>query len=328
MNGTIVRGGGTAITPDGRFVVFGSPAPNIAPGETSGIGDAFIRDTCNGAPSGCTPGTALVSVSFSGAPRDAFSGPSAVSATTGRYVAFQSWATDLVPNETAVPGMFWRDTCFGASGPCTPTTVRADLAAGDSQPNNSVANLTVPAITADGRLVAFGSAATNLVSTNFCTNAGGCANVYVRDTCTAATTGCTPATSLVSLGNDGSIGNCFGGGSPGNQTGVSMTTDGRFVSFGSISTNLTPDDTLPACAGEDIFVRDTCIGVASGCVPSTVRVSVANTPNPGTSANAISVGNAMSADGHCIVFISAATNFLPGVTGNGHAMVYLAKTGF
>jgi hypothetical protein len=36
----------------------------------------------------------------------------------------------------------------------------------------------------------------------------------------------------------------------------------------------------------------------------------------------------MSADGHYVVFISAATNFLPGVSGNGHSLVYLAKTGF
>jgi hypothetical protein len=80
------------------------------------------------------------------------------------------------------------------------------------------------------------------------------------------------------------LGNCNGGGSPGNQINVFLSADGRFVSFGSISINLTPDDTLPACGGEDIFLHDTCFGVANGCVPSTVRVSVANTPNPGTSA--------------------------------------------
>lgn len=55
---------------------------------------------------------------------------------------------------------------------------------------------------------------------------------------------------------------------------------------------------------------------------------VANTPNPGISANAISGYPAISSDGHYIVFISSATELLPGLTGNGHAMVWLAKTGF
>jgi hypothetical protein len=153
----------------------------------------------------------------------------------------------------------------------------------------------------------------------------GCAAVFVRDTCAGAASGCTPATSLVSLANDGSVGNC---GSPGHGGGTSMSADGRFVAFGSIATNLTPDDNFPACGWEDIFVRDTCFGVTSGCFPSTVRVSVANTPNPGISANAISTSSAMSADGHYVVFISPATNLLPATPGNGHAMVYLAKTGF
>ena len=107
-----------------------------------------------------------------------------------------------------------------------------------------------------------------------------------------------------------------------------MSVDGRFITFGSIATNLTPDDNFLACSWEDIFVRDTCFGVANGCVPSTVRVSVANTPNPGISSNAINTYSAMSADGHYLVFLSAATNLLPSVTGNGHQMVYLAKTGF
>lgn len=319
MTGAIVRGGSPAVTPDGRFVIFGSPAPSVAVGETNGIGDIFVRDTCSGTPRGCTPVTTVVSESSTGTPRDAHSGPSAVSGT-GRYVAFQSWATNLVPNETAVPGMFWRDTCIGASTSCTPATIRADLTTSGSQPNNNVFNNTVPAITLDGRLVAFGSTATNLVSTDV----QGQGNVYIHDTCTGVLAGCTPSTSLVSFANDGSVANC---GSPGNQGGVSISADGRFVAFASIATNLTPDDNFPACGWEDIFVRDTCLGVTSGCFPSTVRVSVANKPNPGISANAISVGNAMSADGHYVAFISSATNLLSPPS-NGHAMVYLAKTGF
>jgi hypothetical protein len=178
-----------------------------------------------------------------------------------------------------------------------------------------------PALNGNGRLVAFGSGATNLVSSNV----QGRSNVYVRDTCNGTSTGCIASTDLVSLASDGSVGNC---GSPGLNGGLSMSSDGRFVAFGSIATNLTPDDGFPACAFEDIFVRDTCFAAASGCTPSTFRVSVANTPSPGISANAISTYSAISADGHYLVFMSSATNLLPGATGNGHTMIYLAKTGF
>jgi hypothetical protein len=317
--GQVAIGFAPVMTPDGRFVAFQSAVSNLVVGGTNGIGQVFLRDTCNGASSGCAPGTTLVSVPSSGSQGNQNSELQAPS-ETGRYVAFMSWATNMVPNETVVPGIFWRDSCLGTSGSCTPGTMRADVASDGAQPNNYVFTA-APAVSSDGRLVAFGSGATNLVSSNV----QGQGNVYVRDTCASAPTGCTPSTSLVSLANDGSVANC---GSPGNQSSVSVSSNGRFISFGSIATNLTPDDTLPACSGEDIFVRDTCFAVASGCVPSTVRVSVANTSNPGTSGNAISFGNVMSADGHYVVFISAATNFLPVATGNGHAMVYLAKTGF
>jgi len=194
--------------------------------------------------------------------------------------------------------------------------MRVDVTASGGEPNNGVFNLSIPAISSDGRLVAFSSTATNLVSTNV----NGMGNIYVRDTCAGATSGCTPTTSLVSLGNDGSVGNW----SSGNQ---SMTADGRFVAFASLASNLVPGDTFPAGGFKDIFVRDTCYGVASGCTPSTVRVSVTNTPNPETQANDISDYPAMSADGHYVVFLSAATDLVPGGS-NGHQMVFLAKTGF
>jgi len=68
-------------------------------------------------------------------------------------------------------------------------------------------------------------------------------------------------------------------------------------------------------------------GLTSGCAPSTVRVSVTNTPNPETEANDFSDYPAISGDGHYVVFLSSATNLVPGGT-NGYSMVFLAKTGF
>ncbi len=319
-DGSAASGANPSMSADARFVAFNSNSANMVSGDPGGVGEAFVRDTCLGA-TNCTPSNSLVSVPISGTQDNATTGLSVMSAN-GRYFAFQSWATNIVANTTNLPGDFWRDTCLNiGAAACVPSSLRVDIAQGGAQPNNSVTSPTPPAITPDGRLVAFGSTATNLVSASV----QGQANVYVRDLCTAVATACTPSTSLVSLANDGSLANC---GSPGNQGGVSISADGRFVSFASIATNLTPDDNFPACSSEDIFVRDTCFGVTSGCFPSTVRASVANSPNPGISANAISVGNAMSTDAHYVVFISTATNLLPGTPGNGHAMVYLAKTGF
>ena len=317
-DGTPAGGANPAISPDGRFVAFNSLSPNIVIGDIGGTGEAFVRDTCVGA-TNCTPHNIFISVPGTGTQDNSTTGLPAGSGAS-RYFVFQSWAANILPNETSLPGDFWRDTCIGVTTSCSPSTLRVDVASQGTQPNNSVFTPMAPALSGDGRVVAFGSGATNLVSTNV----QGQGNVYTRDTCTGAGSGCTPSTNLVSLANDGSVGNC---GSPGNAGGLSISADGRFISFGSIATNLSPDDGFPACGWEDIFVRDTCFGVSSGCVSSTVRVSVAITPNPGISGNAISASSAMSSDGHYVVFISSATNFLSPPS-NGHAMVWLAKTGF
>ena len=327
--GAIAPGAGPRISPDGRFVSFASIASKLGIGSAT-TSDVFLRDTCDGGPTDCTPTTTQLSFAGDGGQGNDISRQGDIS-SNGRFVGFLSDATNMVPNEGFVPGIFWRDTCWGAGSACTPTTLRADVANDGSQPNSGLGalmDLNVP-ITADGRLVAFGSAATNLVSTNINANCPmfqgvGCSAVFVRDTCTGAPSGCAPSTSLASLANDGSTGNCS---SPGNVGGLTMSAGGRYVAFGSIATNLTPDDTFPACGYEDIFVRDTCFGAASGCVQSTVRASVANYAGPGVSGNNISNYSAISADGHYIVFVSAATNFLP-TPSNGHAMVWLAKSGF
>jgi WD40-like Beta Propeller Repeat len=126
-----------SISANGRFVVFASDATNLVPGDNNGVSDIFLRDTCIGGPAGCTPTTTLISVAFDGSMANAASAVPSISAD-GRYVAFQSDATNLVPGlvpggmpssvptdsaVTVTTGAFLRDTCFGVSGACTSATV-------------------------------------------------------------------------------------------------------------------------------------------------------------------------------------------------------------
>ncbi|MFI7281291.1 TolB family protein [Micromonospora chersina] len=94
--------GDSVITPDGRYVAFGSDASDLVAADTNAQGDLFVRDLWTGQ-------TALASVSTSG---EAANGPSAnprISAD-GRHVAFNSWASNLVPGDTnAQTDIFIRD---------------------------------------------------------------------------------------------------------------------------------------------------------------------------------------------------------------------------
>jgi hypothetical protein len=177
--------------------------------------------------------------------------------------------------------------------------------------------------------VAFAVAATTLIPNNgntFAYNGGQSPynDVYVRDTCNAAPAGCTPSTQRVSVAFDGSEANHAGSGQP------ALSADGRFVGFASLATNLVPADTNQPNAAEDVFIRDTCAGAGAGCTPTTVRVSVAldsGQPLGLRQSNGLSVKPGMSADGHYIAFVSDATNLVTGAT-SGHALIYLATTGF
>src|SRR5581483_7710328 len=114
-----------------------------------------------------------------------------------------------------------------------------------------------PAINADGRFVAFYSAASNLVAN------GASGNIFVRDTCFGAAD-CTPQTIPVDLATNGSAPNE----APDAHVGISA--DGRFVAFASSATNLLPG-VVATDAGAQIYLRDLCVGsdAPSGCIPNT-----------------------------------------------------------
>ncbi len=294
-----------SISADGRFVSFGSLASNLVAGDTNAFGDVFVRDTCLGA-AGCTPSTVRVSVASDGTQGDDTSDSFSISAD-GRFVAFESDASNLVAGDTNLAtDIFIRDTCRGATG-CTPSTVRVSVASDGTQANgNSFGNANGAAVSADGRFVAFQSDASNLVADD--TNAA--SDIFVRDTCLGAT-GCTPSTVRVSVASDGT--QTGGGGSR-----FLISPDGRFVAFESGASDLVVGDTNAAL---DIFVRDTCLG-ATGCTPSTVRVSVAS---DGTQANDHSFGAAISSDGRFVAFSSGASNLVVGDT-NAASDIFVRDT--
>jgi Tol biopolymer transport system component len=163
-----------------------------------------------------------------------------------------------------------------------------------------------PAISADGRFVAFFSKAKNLVAQ------GARGNVFVRDTCLGAAA-CASKTTAVDLAPDGSAPNAEAG----NQ--VAMSADGRFVVFASKATNLVSGQqgTSPAPA-MNLFVRDLCTGVnaPSGCAPSTELVSVTTSGELAIAGD--SGSSSMSADGRFIAFASSAPNLVAAQTGIGH----------
>jgi hypothetical protein len=168
-----------------------------------------------------------------------------------------------------------------------------------------------PAISADGRYVAFYSQAKNLVSPQ----ASG--NIFVRDTCVGAMS-CTPKTIAVDLAPDGSTPN----GKTGRQ--VAISADGRFVGFISRATNLVSDSGTVPPGYWELYVRDLCVGIdaPSGCLPSTKMVSVGE---EGDAANAPSASPSLSGDGRFVAFVSAATNLAAQAAATGPE-VYVRDT--
>jgi Tol biopolymer transport system component len=113
-----------------------------------------------------------------------------------------------------------------------------------------------PSISADGRFVAFISTARNLVDSD--TN--GVADVFVRDTCAGAPSGCVASTQRVSVSTGGVQASAA-------STSAAISATGRFVSFATAAANLSA-----AGSSEAVFLRDTCAGADSTCTPSTAQI--------------------------------------------------------
>ena len=113
-----------SISADGRYVTFVSSASNLVASDTNAAADAFVRDTCAGVSSGCTPSTQLVSVTTGGTQANGATTSATIDAA-GRYITFESQASNL-GSVSSSGGIFVRDTCAGVSSGCTPSTQPLD----------------------------------------------------------------------------------------------------------------------------------------------------------------------------------------------------------
>ncbi|MFE0753850.1 beta strand repeat-containing protein [Inquilinus sp. NPDC058860] len=191
-----------------------------------------------------------------------------VMSADGRYVVFQSTATNLVGGDAnGVFDVFLRDTLTG-------TTTLISTATGGTQGNNVSS---VAAITDDGRYVFFNSSATNLVGGD--TNAG--LDVFMRDTLTGVTT----RVSTTSAGGEAN----------GASQNVDVTGNGAFIGFQSTATNLVAGDSN---GFSDAFVKNLSTGAVT-------RISVADDESQG---NGNSLVTRLSDDGNRASFVSTASN--------------------
>ena len=260
------QSGSPSISGDGRYVAFDSFARNLVPGDLNFQTDVFVHDRQNG--------TTVCASSPPGGPYGFGESYAPSISADGRFVAFRSSAWNLVPfDANGLVDILVHDRVAG-------TCELASVATNGTQANG---NCFYSSISADGRFVAFGSFATNLVPGG--TN--GQFQLFVRDRLAGTT-------DLVSVDSNGAQANQ-------GADGPTISADGRFVAFQSISDNLVPLDTNGTT---DVFVRDRLNGTTEG-------VSV---QPGGFEVMGESDSPAISADGRFVVFRSRAGNLVPGDT--------------
>jgi Tol biopolymer transport system component len=269
--------GWPSISADGRYIAFESEATNLVAGDTNGVRDVFVRDLQSLPPE-------RVSVSSTGAEGNQVShhaGAESISAD-GRYVVFDSEATNLVPGDTnGQRDVFIRDR----------RNRTTDLVSVSSLGQQGNGESWHASISGDGSVIAFYSTASNLLAGD--TN--GAPDIFVRDLVKGTT-------ERVSVSSGGEQGN-------GSSGAPWISGDGRYVAFDSTSNNLVPADTNGTW---DVFVHDIQTG-------ATERVSVSSGDGQG---NNVSHWPSISGDGRFVVFVADAGNLVPSDT-NGLADVFV-----
>jgi len=329
---SVATGGGEAdgesrdprISPDGRFVVFGSFSRTLVVPHFASNQDIFVHDRTLGT-------TVIVSVPSGGGLANQNCSHADIS-DDGRWVVFSSSATNLVGGDSnQFSDIFLSDVQGGA-------LTRISLAPDGSQTNQ---DSRFPDISGDGSMCAFESSATDLVASD----ANNASDVFLRDLGTGAT-------ELISVSSAGTQ-------AAGGSFRPCLSRDGRFVAFHSAAPNLVSGDTNAAA---DVFVRDRVRGtlarvsvdgaglealgasddasisaegrfvVFSSTAANLIagdgnaradvfrrdlllgRTERMSEPTPAGEANADSVLASVSANGTHVAFASTASNLVPGDT--------------
>jgi Tol biopolymer transport system component len=276
--------GGPTITPDGRYVFFFSYATDLVPGITYPPGGStynfFRRDLVTGT-------TVLVSVDPTGTAAgngNSSAGPNQIT-PDGRFVAFQSDATNLDSRFSGYSGIYVRDLTRN-----TTELITVDPSGTTSSNGGSYA----PVISADGRYVAYYSYSTNLV--NGITYNPNTDNLFLRDRMNGTT-------SLISIGTDG----ISAANGPTNQP--TMSADGSKIAFTSQASNLVAGITYAQNPFPGVsFPTNPNVFLWDRMTNTTIVVSKAPIGND-TGGGA---SPAISPDGSTIAFLSTGTNLTVG----------------
>lgn len=287
-----------SISADGRYIAFASDATNLVSNDRNGETDVFVRDTLTGR-------TILISVASNGQQlaantRDLLLRPAI--AANGRFVAFQSSASNLVPNDTNTSDdIFVRD--WGAG-----TTTRVSVnSRGEQTSTGTIIRATSrnASLSGDGRWVVFESNANNLDSR---TIGGRIYNAFAHDRLTGQTRQVSVNARGEAARGESSELTFTGVQKISNSTNPVISANGRYVVFESGATNLVPNDTNDRV---DVFRHDLLTG-------ATILVSVGGNGQQAnnTSRLGFSRNGAISSDGRFVVFQSLANNLVPNDTNN------------
>ena len=213
-----------SLSADGQLVAFESADGKIVPQDSNRNLDVFVRNIVGDR-------TELISTRASALPSNTLDAPNTLSlfsvSADGRLISFSSDADNIIANDTnGCRDVIVRDLLLG-----TNILVSANT---NNLPANNFSS--EPAISGDGRFVAFTSTANDLVPGD----SNKALDVFVRDLQTGVTT-------LISVNTNG-----MASGNKGSSSAV-ISTDGRFVLFRSFATDLGPGS-VPGM--ENLLLRD------------------------------------------------------------------------